>query len=202
MNNSPDPFIVLVGGLSRSGKSSLVTEVVMHLKHDGVDSFVLPLDYWIVPTNLRNEGSSVLERFRIGEAIYVLRKILNEGTHLVRPYDAVTGNESKHSIQLHAGPTTRVVIIEGVVALVDPRFLEIADYAVYVQVDRFTRLRRLIKYHRDVKNLPRSTYLGIIRQREIEEVPTIALTRALANLIVADKDAKVVSQELIKRVKF
>ena len=190
------PLVILIGGLSRSGKSTMVRLVADGLRRKGVEVLTIPLDHWIVPLEIRKPNSTVLERYRLGDASRDLQLILSGVEVVVTPYDPVSRGLGDANVTFAINRFTQALLIEGVTALAHTRFLELADYCVYVEAKRFTRLRRLVEFYRHTKRMPFCEYRQLIRAREREETPSITATRTLADLVVTEENSEFLQERI------
>lgn len=182
------PKVLLIGGLSRSGKSTLSAVVSESLRVQGIESLIFPLDNWIVSKKQRSPYDKVTDRFRIDHAVSALRTVLSGDSVTFRAYNPTTRCECNGLTTLATGDNTQLVIVEGVVALADQRLRNLADYSIFITVNSRLRIRRMIELYRDVKCLDAGEYRRIIRLREIEEVPTINESKVYANLVACASD--------------
>lgn len=188
------PFVVLVGGLSRSGKSHLCQRCSQMLSDLGLRSLVIPIDHWIKPLSERSEASTVLDRYDIERFCDDLQKLLEGDQVILFPYDPLTRELSKHSIIINLGASLDFLILEGVVALLVDKLRSCADYAIYMKCRNLTRLKRLILFYRNSKNVSPVLYRRIIRDRELEEVPTVTMSSMFADRIIWGHQITCVSQ--------
>ena len=64
-SNQKQLLVVLIGGLSRSGKSTLSKKMCTYLKYNKIENRHVSLDNWIVDIDKRNDNETVRERFII-----------------------------------------------------------------------------------------------------------------------------------------
>ena len=139
-----NPRIILVGGASRSGKSTVASVLVEIFAMKGKVAHILPLDGWLKPANDRVEGEGVLSRYHMGEIVSNAIRIQASKCRIdvqFTQYDRKTRNKQS-SQKISIGPTD-VVILEGVPALLDEQLVKIADISLCVSVDDQVRLQRL-----------------------------------------------------------
>lgn len=168
-----DRTLVVIGGCSRTGKSTLAAAIRDGLAASGVSCEVLSVDHWIVDVRERSAGSSVLDRFEGARIVEAVDALLRGGS--VRPpvYDAVSRRrvsaEGDRTITLPRG----VLVVEGVIGLLLPELLERAALRIYVTVPDAVRRDRMTKFYEDTKGLSRPEAAAVIADREIEEVPAV-----------------------------
>lgn len=176
-------ILVLIGGCSRSGKSTVAQQLGSSLVSRGVDSILVPADHWLFPASQRQAGTTVLKRYRHEELSDSVISLLRGQTISVKPYDAKTRELNPRSIAIGAKPTPFVVIVEGVITLAVRQLREFSALNIFVESGDCTRVRRLISFYRDFKLMGKLEYKELIKDREIEEVPFIKSTMQFADII-------------------
>lgn len=142
--SAANPRILLVGGASRSGKSTVANVLVEIFEMMGRVTHVLPLDGWLKPSDKREEGAGVLSRYRLDEIISNAEMVHSSSRRAsiqYTQYDRKT-RQIQSTQEVSIGPTD-LVIFEGVPALLDERLVKLADISLYVGVDDQVRLQRL-----------------------------------------------------------
>lgn len=183
--SSGNIFLVLIGGCSRSGKTTLSNKLSAHFNESGIETLVVGLDSWLIGVNDRKPDSMVIERYEMQRINSDLEVLLNGGIITPPVYDPVSrkriaGNGEK-SLKIKKG----IVIVEGVVALSDPGLIGKKGISVFVKTSHLTRIKRLLDFYGGIKKIPREEYKQIIREREKEEVPFIDKSVDFADLIYA-----------------
>lgn len=168
LRTSNYPFLILIGGCSRSGKSWLSKELAFKLGNIGAT--VISLDAWIVPVQSRPVGSKVIDRYDLGRARQEVDSLLQNGVGRVPSYDPVLRGPVDNSELRVMVSKKSILIVEGVVALCDDILSNKSNLKIFVSTNDCLRIKRLIRYHREVKKLKRNLYKKIISEREGEEV--------------------------------
>jgi uridine kinase len=148
-------LIIGIAGGSGSGKSTVVRHLIRHLPKEAVT--IIPQDAYYKD----NGHKSAEERAKInfdhptsiewGLLIKQL-EILRTGAPVEMPiYSYVTCARSKETISVHP---SRVIIVEGILILTNPRLRAKMDIKVFVDADADDRLMRII--HRDIEERGRS----------------------------------------------
>jgi uridine kinase len=176
-------FIILVGGCSRAGKSSLSLYLEEKFKCNEINCRILNLDSWLISVDKRKTNSKVLERFEIIEINKAVKNILNNEIVIPPFYNPVSRKREKNSsgqpIKLESG----ILIVEGVISLAVEYLLNISDVNIYVDITDTLRIKRLIHFYKDVKKIEKDRYKKIIQDREIEETLFIKNTKNNADFI-------------------
>jgi len=135
---------ILVGGVSRSGKSTVATILVEIFNLIGKKAHVLPLDAWLKSSEERQEGAGVLSRYKFNEIIDEAKKVASSSRRLSIEYTQYDRKlkqaHSKKTVSI--GPSD-IVIFEGAPAFLDERLLELTNLSIYVDLDDDTRIKRL-----------------------------------------------------------
>jgi uridine kinase len=148
-------LIIGIAGGSGSGKSTVVKQVIKHLPKETVT--VIPQDAYYKD----NGHKSAEERAKINfdhptsiEWGLLIKQLetLRTGNSIEMPiYSYVTCARSKETITINPA---KVIIIEGILILTNPRLRSKMDIKVYVDADGDDRLMRIIR--RDLEERGRS----------------------------------------------
>lgn len=176
-------LIVLIGGCSRAGKSSLARELFEKSKESGIDCCILNIDSWLVSVDKRKPFSKVTERFDMTAVNRAVEEILNGKIVTPPVYDPITRRQIQKIGNDPISITSGILIIDGVITLANEDLMKKSDYRIFVKISECVRLRRLIDFYSRIKKVPRKEYKKIIRDREKEEVPLIKKSSSLADVI-------------------
>lgn len=175
--------LVLIGGCSQAGKTTLAQDLVARCRDHQIPAVSLSLDRWIVDVRDRAPSMTVLERFEIPKIIESVRSLL-EGKVIYPPqYDPITRqrlSETSEPISLPSG----LFVVDGVIALAIPELREISHLNLYVEVADPVRIKRLQRLYSVVKGLPAEATHMILQEREGEETPLVRETRRWAHFVV------------------
>ena len=137
--------LILIGGLSRSGKSSIAQVLKEQFAMINRTSHIISLDSWLFPPVHRQEGSGVLKRYDISCAESQISGWYSRATRHVLQlpgYDPVTRTPCISLSLQFIGPND-VIIVEGVPALAIKGLASIADAKIYVEANEQERLYRI-----------------------------------------------------------
>lgn len=171
--NTVNPRIILVGGPSRAGKSSVANVLVELFDLMGKKAHVLPMDGWLQAAEDRYEGAGILSRYKFDMLLDEAKKIAKNSQRLCIEYaqydSKVKQMRALKSISI--GPSD-IVILEGVPALLDDRLINLANLSVYVDIEDSVRLQRLRAEYiwREESD---EIFMPKIRSREKDEVSFI-----------------------------
>lgn len=136
--------LVLIGGPSRAGKSSVAQVLKEIMSFAGRKAHIISLDGWLLPANERLESVGVINRYNLKAASDLLIPIIDsKNRHWISipMHDRKTRRIMKKDIS-SIGPDD-CIIIEGVPALISNNFLDYTDIKIYVDVADEIRLGRL-----------------------------------------------------------
>jgi histidinol-phosphate phosphatase family protein len=138
---------VLIGGLSRSGKSLVAFRLRRELAQRGYRALWVRLDDWLLPASERSEDSTVQQRFRVAQAQTALNELLSGKQIKVSGYEPRT-REALPQPVAYDPAESQIIIVDGVPALL----LELSGAErIRVQVnapDEHIRLERLRHFYR------------------------------------------------------
>ena len=182
--NTKDNLLILIGGCSRTGKSTFAKSLCEKLKEIQIEAFTISIDLWLKPASQRESNSTVLDRYKKNEIIVSISELLCGNSLRFSPYDAITRERSLNKILIVPSEKPFVVVLEGVISLCLDELRINSEYNIYLECRNFTRIKRLIKFYKDTKHLDEEQYKNLIRSRENEEVPLIKSSRKFADVVV------------------
>ncbi len=139
------PFIIAIGGKSRSGKSSLSKSIQLHFEELGKKVLLVQLDKWILPEFRRTNTMNVFDRFQKPLLTKDLKALI-KGETVVAPgysidpmavHEEVTYNPTDHDI----------IILDGVVALSMPEVRDLVHLKMFVKIDPEVHKQRFFDYY-------------------------------------------------------
>lgn len=177
--------LVLIGGLSRSGKSTVAQVLRERLATTGRTAHILSLDGWLKPANERAEGQGVDTRFDLDTAARFVTRLL-ENASQVR---ATVPVYERHSRSIRPQPKildihpSDVLIVEGVPALMCSELVSLSTVRIYVEVDRDVRIER---FHNDYawRGMDIPEINRLIASRDLDETEKVRRSGDLATIIL------------------
>lgn len=127
------PFVVAIGGNSRSGKSTLAKNLAQWLAAKGHNPLLISLDDWILPKSERLHVVDVFYNFQLPVlerdlgSIFQGKKVTAQG-YARHPYQKALPVD----YQLI---NNDIIIIEGIVALSTPKLRQLSDLKIFKQID-------------------------------------------------------------------
>ena len=179
-----DSRILLIGGASRSGKSTAASVIVELFSLMGKTAHILQLDGWLKPAQERVEGAGVLARYDMSAAVPEIIKIASCSERAVidwPQYDRKT-KVSCSPRRISVG-SSDVLIVEGVPALLGGYLNNHADMSVFINTDddlRFSRMTSEYRWRGDTESMT----IDKVNSRELDEVLEVKLSAQNANFFI------------------
>ena len=176
-----DERLYLIGGASRTGKSSAAQVLKELLAITGRRAHILSLDGWLKSPQSRIEGEGILSRYDLVTAQAFLTPLLDRGRlHTVAPprYDPATRNSLPSPLPIAVSPDD-ALILEGVPALLWNGFITATAARIHLIAPEKWRLQRLREDYA-WRGLSADAVESVINSRLIDEIPQVEAGRAQA----------------------
>lgn len=183
-DHQKDRAFVLIGGCSRSGKTTLSKKIEQDLNREGIASAIINLDNWLMGIDERSGKETVRERYHYENIERDIRK-LQAGYPIHPPvYDPRTrmiiSRSRPGAISLRGGG---IGIVDGTIALDIEALRKVALFKIFVEVEDNVRFVRLMRFYFEFKGCNLDETFSIIQNREKEEVRIIKETKPYADVI-------------------
>lgn len=178
---SKAPYIMSIGGNSRSGKSTLATYLQKSFELEGKKVLRINLDHWILPRDQRLEEVDVFHNFQLPKLESDIRKIV--GGESVRiegyqPHQSWSQSSILYNLMGH-----EIILIEGVVALSSVYLRQIAHQKIFMQLDQKTLKNRIFSFY-EWKGYPEEDVLKLWNQRKPNEYDIIEKDVEYADVVI------------------
>ena len=176
-------FLVLIGGCSRSGKTTLANKIKIDCDKKNIKCVTVSLDNWLLGIDERKGDETVRERFKYKDIVEAITRIMNSDMVYTSIYDPKT-----RLIVCEKGPEPLYIeqgicMVDGVVALDIDELREQADFNIFTDVRDSTRIKRLVAFYNKYKNCSMGNTRKIITSREVDEVSIVKRTQIYADII-------------------
>ncbi len=180
--------IIIIGGLSRSGKSTLASIIQKKLEKDNIKSHIISLDSWLKKKSDRIEGSGVLERYKTEKIKNFISEIsLDDFFEINIPDFCFYSKKSTASKKILIKKNDKI-IIEGIPALLFNDLLKLSNLKFYVDIEKGLRHNRIrTEYKSRLYKLEKID--SIIQSRKIDEDVIIKQSNKHANFIIKTYDS-------------
>jgi uridine kinase len=185
--------LILIGGLARSGKSTLTGVLKWELRRRGLSVESISLDRWILPAAERGPG--VHGRYALADAHALLADWLaGRDSMLSLPaYDRLRRARIDGGQLLLSKDT--VLILEGVPALLEAWPTARFTRQLYVEADESARRARVIADLVDRRLADAGQATDIYSQRQSDEAALIEATRSRSDQIFSLDSLTMIGQE-------
>ena len=172
--------LILIGGLARSGKSTLASVLAHELRARGLTVQALSLDRWLCTPDARGPG--VLGRFDLVATVEALGPWLRGGALRAYPpfYDRFTRASLSEGPAVEL-PAEGVLILDGVPALTVPFATERTLHRLYIEADEGERSQRVIADLGRRGHSPEAAR-ATFQDRSRDETPIIAESAGAADV--------------------
>lgn len=175
--------IILIGGLSRSGKSTFSGVLQIALARQNIETLVFPMDNFIVDIRERTAEMTVRERFQEEKITKAVKALLKTGRCKVPVYDSLTRQVLKETATFEL-PGDEVLIIEGVTALFLSALRSQSAASLYIEIDEEKRKERFFSLY-TAKGLNKEEITDLYSRRKTDEKPIIEESRRFATRTVS-----------------
>jgi len=175
------PFVINIGGNSRSGKSTLATYLRKKFESIGKKVLHVKLDNWLLPASERSMSVDVYDRFNLEEIISDITKLLDGEKITTKGYSIHRDTEVLPVSYQHS--YENIIIIEGIVALSDERLREKADLKIYHAIDDKAHKEKFFDFYR-WRKMKDTDILNLYKRRKKDEYNFIKKESKFADIIV------------------
>jgi D,D-heptose 1,7-bisphosphate phosphatase len=174
--------VIVVGGQSRSGKSTLSTVIRKYLEQVGKRVKILELDNLLLSKNQRVPNMNVRDRYRFDAIEKEVEFLLSGKEITLDRYDPKTREVGRNTekIVLNAG---EILLIDGVVALDHTYLRDVADVSFFTCVLEELRKKRFYDFYH-YKLLPEGEIENLYNSRLVDEVGIINQSKKYADHII------------------
>jgi histidinol-phosphate phosphatase family protein len=176
------PFVIGVGGKSRTGKSTFSRYLIECFEKIGKKALIVLLDNWLIPLSERNEEDNVYTRFQIEKASDDIRKILSGESVSVKKYEPLLRSNSDERVEYNASGYD-VIIVEGVTALSYEKTRKMYALKIFMRIPDNLFMKRVFSIYL-WKGLNNEEIKSIIEKRGADEYSLIAKEERFADLII------------------
>lgn len=176
--------VVLVSGLSKSGKSTFSKVLQGEIQKKGVKCHIIPLDSWLKPKANRHEGWGVCSRYDLSNLIIQLDELIKADKQydLTMPTLNHLNSEIIGNSVLSVLPN-EMIIIEGVTALNDINIRRYSKSVFFMKTSENLRLKRMRTEYAGRGYSP-DEIINLIKLREVDEVTPINLASSDARFTI------------------
>ena len=175
-------IIIGVGGLSCSGKSTVINFIQQKLKEYSVLSTSIALDHWILPVHHRNHTMTVKDRYQYDNISNDISILLEKGEISITPYESLTRSISSQTLLISI-KDAQVIFIDGVIAIDQPYINSISTVKIFVDTNEDLRKKRFENFYK-AKDMKDNEIQNLYKERIQDEYELVKKSRSKANLII------------------
>lgn len=174
--------VITIGGLSRSGKSTLAKCIEIILSRKGLKPVYISLDNWILSIEKRSDLMTVKDRFQYEKIELDLKYLFENKSIFINVYNALkrSVNDEITSINIKEN---EIVIIDGLVALDIEYIRRISTVKLYIDCNETIRKHRFIKFYKS-KGFNDLEINNLYHKRELDENYFISKTMKYSDFII------------------
>jgi D,D-heptose 1,7-bisphosphate phosphatase len=175
---------VLVGGLSRSGKSTFANCLKYSLIEKNIDAKVISIDGWLKKDRYKNDND-VISRYDFDAIESVIKTLLDGKAQEVDiPIYSKKSGYAKAAEKINCINTKTVYIFEGTIALYFTKLIEKKRLrSIYLDADEESRATRVVREYK-IRGKASEEALEIYNARTIDETPLITESRNWARCCI------------------
>jgi len=179
--NGKLPWVLLIGGNARTGKSTLASYLRIAFKNAGHRVLQVALDNWLLPEDQRTESMNVYDRFQLKILENDIRNLLTGQPLLLSSY---TNHPERKPLPVeYSLEHADIVIIEGVVALSSEIIRQSAQLKIFTTLTPDLFRKRIDEYYR-WRGRTTEDIEDLVKKRKSDEYQLIEKESKLADLII------------------
>lgn len=172
--------LILIGGNSRSGKSSWASALKYTLMKKNIPAIVIPLDCCLRSEKDR-KGNTVLDRYNLEAAKkIILSAQMSIGKIKLPKYDKYKRLSISDGVEIEA-QIGAVLIIEGVPALMDEELRKLATKKIYIERNEKDRYLAVGNEYR-IRGWNENEISKLLNARAFEEFPSVEESKVFADI--------------------
>jgi len=180
-NTGNIPRVLLIGGNTRTGKSTLASYMRIVFEKRGNRVLVVELDNWLIPEEQRTADMDVYARYQLSSIEADMRKLFAGEAISVNTY--VDHPERVTVPHVYTVKETDIVIIEGVVALSSGVIREMANLRLFTSLPPALLESRINEYY-TWRGKTAAEIQDLVEKRKDDEYQLIEKESNLADMII------------------
>jgi len=175
------PWIILIGGNTRTGKSTLAAYLRLSFIKKGHNALHVGLDNWLLPEEQRRPDMGVNDRFRLARIEQDLNGLYKGRILNLLTYMNHTDRERLPVTYDPAGAA--IIIVDGVVALSSTKIRKLAHLRLFTTLDSGLFRKRIKEYY-TWRGKSAAETAALYKKRKQDEYQLIEKERKFADLII------------------
>jgi D,D-heptose 1,7-bisphosphate phosphatase len=176
------PWIILIGGNARTGKSTLATYLRLGFTRKGHKTIHIGLDNWLMPEEQRTPDMGVYDRFCLARIEKDLPELIYNGK-ILNMFTYVNHPERQSLPVTYDSAGAAIVIVDGVVALSSPKIRKLAHLSLFTTLDSSLFRMRIEEYY-IWRGKSAAETAALFKKRKKDEYQLIEKERKFADQII------------------
>lgn len=180
------PFVISIGGNTRSGKTILAEYLYQQFSKLGYKVVHIVLDNWLVPEELRKPNETVFQRFQIDKIEKDLQKFFQGALITIKKYNKLSRTATDKTLQYFLDEND-LVIVEGVVALSSEQLRNFASLKIFCSIDNTLLAERMERFYH-WKGLNKDAIQKLFASRMADEYSLIDSDSRWGDIVIKAED--------------
>ena len=180
------PFVISIGGNTRSGKTILAGYLYQQFSKLGYKVVHIVLDNWLVPEELRKPNETVFQRFQIDKIEKDLQKFFQGALITIKKYNKLSRTATDKTLQYFLDEND-LVIVEGVVALSSEQLRNFASLKIFCSIDNTLLAERMERFYH-WKGLNKEAIQKLFASRMADEYSLIDSDSMWGDIVIKAED--------------
>ncbi len=175
------PWIILIGGNARTGKSTLASYLRIAFEKAGKNVLQVGLDHWLLSESDRLESMTVYDRFQLK---FMEKDIMHLFSGKTLTLSSYANHPERKSLPLQYNPERAdIIIVEGVVALSSAVLRRQSHLKIFTTLNHEQFRKRIDDYYL-WRSKSREEIELLVEKRELDEYQLIEKESKFADLII------------------
>lgn len=176
------PYVIAIGGNSRSGKSVCSRFLAGEFRKTGAAVLLVELDNWLLPLHERQSCADVFDRFQYTSIHADMQRLFDGDTVTLAKYDPKTRARSGENLSYRLDDAD-IVIVDGIVALSSAELRALADCKLFCDIEERLHKERVRRYY-SWKGLGQAEINDVFKSRQQDEYPVINQDIRYADIVI------------------
>ncbi len=175
------PWVLLIGGNTRTGKTTLAAYLRILFERAGNKVLQVALDNWLLPEESRSPEMNVYKRFQRNKMAHDLLRLVSGQKLMMESY---ANHSQRLSVPVEYDPRKAdIIIVEGVIALSDEKLRNASHMRLFTTAGDQLFRDRINEYYAWRGKTPEETKV-LFEKRNSDEYQLIEKESKLADLII------------------
>jgi D,D-heptose 1,7-bisphosphate phosphatase len=174
-------YVILLGGNTRSGKSSVATYFEREFKKLNNSVLRINLDDWLISKENRKDSFSVSDNFQLPNLVNDVERILEGEKINLQGYSAHPSWKAIPVSYKYSGE--QIILVEGVIALTNEKLRSLAHLRIFKTIEADELKKRFSNFYR-WKGMTENEITDLFVKRKKNEYDLIETHRQFADVVI------------------